>query len=167
VGLAWVVLLVGAVAYLNHRSSSPAAVNNSSPATAPAPKDPYGARIPVPQSALRVARQFLRDGVMRQDLAAAWTLAGPKLRAGYTRSRWLTGDIPIAQFPHSAFAKAGYKVSRSRQRDVLLLVYIFPRKGSHVEGWDYLVHLAPHDGAWRVTYWQPRGHEPPVPLAAQ
>lgn len=166
IGLSWVVLLVGVVAYLNHRSSSSAAQPPPGPAAITTPQGNFGPHIPVPKEALSVARTFLRDGVMRQDLAAAWKLATPKLRGGLSHDQWMSGNIPVAQFPHSAFAKAGYKVEHSRQRDVLLLVYIFPRKGSHVAGWDYVVDLVPYRGSWRIAYFQPHGHEAPIPLNA-
>lgn len=166
IAVSWLVLLVGAVAYLNHRSAAPAAPV-AGPAEVTTPPGNYGPHIPVPHQALAVARTFLRDGVMREDLAAAWKLAAPKLRAGITRQQWMSGNIPVAQFPHSAFAKAGYKVERSRQRSVLLLVYIFPRRGSRVAGWDYIVELVPHRGAWRISYFQPHGHEAPIPLNSE
>ncbi len=163
IAFSWFVLLVGVVAYLNHRSSSeaqpppgPAAVTTSS--------GNYGPHIPVPKQALAVARTFLRDGVLRQDLGAAWKLTTPQLRQGLTRTQWMTGNIPVAQFPHSAFAKAGYRVERSRARSVVLLVYIFPRKGSKVAGWDFIVELVPFRGSWRISYFQPHGHEAPIPL---
>jgi hypothetical protein len=163
IGLSWVVLLVGVVAYLNHRSSSQAQPPPG-PAAVTTPPGNYGPHIPVPKEALSVARSFLRDGVLRQDLAAAWKLADPKLRQGLTHKQWMTGNIPVAEFPQSAFARAGYKVERSRARNVLLLLYIFPRKGSKVAGWDYIVELVPYHGSWRITYFQPHGHEAPIPL---
>jgi hypothetical protein len=166
IGLSWLVLLVGVVVYLNHRSSSSSAQPPPGPAAITTPQGNFGPHIRLPHQALTVARNFLRDGVMRQDLAAAWRLATPKARGGLTHDQWMTGDIPVAEFPHSAFAKAGYKVEYSRQRDVLLLVYIFPRKGSHVAGWDYIVNLVPYHGSWRVSYFQPHGHEAPIPLNA-
>jgi hypothetical protein len=164
IAVSWVILLVGVLAYLNHRSSSSSAEPPPGPAAITTPQGNYGPHIPVPHQALAVARTFLRNGVMRQDLAAAWKLATPKLRGGLTHEQWMTGNIPVAQFPYSAFAKAGYKVEHSRQRDVLLLVYIFPRKGSHVAGWDYFVDLVPYHGSWRISYFQPHGHEAPIPL---
>jgi hypothetical protein len=163
IALSWLVLLVGVVAFLNHRSSSEAQPPPGPAAVTSTPGN-YGPRIPVPKQALSVARTFLRDGVLRRDLAAAWTLTTPKLRQGLTHRQWMTGNIPVAEFPHSAFAKAGYKVERSRQRDVLMLIYIFPRKGSRVAGWDYIAELVPYRGSWRISYFQPHGHEAPVPL---
>jgi hypothetical protein len=163
IALSWVVLLVGVVAYLNHDSSS-SATPPPGPAAITTPPGNYGPHIPVPHQALAVTRTFLRDGVMQQDLAAAWKLATPKLRAGVTRNQWMHGTLPVAEFPHSAFAKAGYMVKRSRARSVLLLVYIYPRKGSKVVGWDYIVELVPYRGSWRISYFQPHGHEPPLPL---
>lgn len=163
IALSWVVLLVGVVAYLNHDSSS-SATPPPGPAAITTPSGNYGPHIPVPHKALAVTRTFLRDGVMRQNLAAAWKLGTPGLRGGLTHNQWMTGDIPVAEFPHSAFAKAGYMVKRSRARSVLLLVYIYPRKGSKVAGWDYIVELVPFKDSWRVSYFQPHGHEPPLPL---
>jgi hypothetical protein len=166
IALSWVVLVVGVVAYLNHRSSSSADPIIPGPAASTTPQGNYGPHIPVPDQALAVTRTFLRDGVMQQDLAAAWKLATPKLRAGVTRQQWMHGTLPVAEFPFSAFAKAGYRVERSRARSVLLLLYIYPRKGSKVAGWDYIVELVPYKGSWRISYFQPHGHEAPIPLAS-
>jgi hypothetical protein len=165
--LAWVVLVVGVVVYLNHRSGSTSTnAVVSGPAEVTTNPDTTGAHIPVPHAALMTARRFLDAAVLRRNLPASWDLAAPALRAGFTRSRWLTGKIPVAEFPSGAFAKAGFKVVSSHQKQVTLLVYIFPRKGSHVAGWDYFAELVPRAGSWQVSYWQPRGHEAPVPLQA-
>jgi len=166
IALSWIVLIVGVVAYLNHRLSSSAEPIVPGPAATTTPQGNYGPHIPVPHQALAVTRTFLRDGVMRQDLAAAWRLATPTLRGGLTHKQWMTGNIPVAEFPHSAFAKASYRVDRSRARSVLLLLYIFPRKGSKVAGWDYIVELVRYKGSWRISYFQPHGHEAPIPLAS-
>jgi hypothetical protein len=165
--LAWVVLVVGAVIYFNHRPGSTSAnAVVSGPAEVTTNPNTTGARIPLPHAALDTARRFLATAVLRRNLSASWDLAAPALRAGFTRSRWLTGKIPVAEFPSSAFAKAGFKVVSSHQKQVTLLVYIFPRKGSHIAGWDYIVQLVPRAGSWQVGYWQPRGHEAPVRLQA-
>jgi hypothetical protein len=165
--VAWFVLGIGVIVYLNHRAgpatTTPAA---SGPAEVTTNPNTVGPRIAVPHAALQTARRFLQTGVLRQDLGASWDLASPQLRAGFSRARWMTGAIPVAQFPAHAFARAGFKVVSAHQRGVTLLVYIFPRKSSKVAGWDYFVQLVPHAGGWQVSYWQPRGHEAPVPLQA-
>jgi hypothetical protein len=165
VAVSWVILLAGVVVYLSVRDNSdshPAA--GGGPAAVVTTGDAqFGPKIAVPPAALRTVRSFITDAVLRKNLAAAWDESDPALRAGLTRDQWMTGTIPVAQYPPSAFGKAAYKVVSSRQKQVMFWIYIFPAKGSKVPGWDYYAKLVPRDGRWLVSYFQTRGHAGPVP----
>jgi hypothetical protein len=46
--------------------------------------------------------RFVKDAVRRQNLAAAWNLAGPDLRGGTTRGAWIRGTgVTVPFFPAS------------------------------------------------------------------
>jgi hypothetical protein len=49
-------------------------------------------------SAKDVAGKFILTAVQRKNLAQAWPLAGPNIRAGTTYKEWLTGDIAVVPF---------------------------------------------------------------------
>jgi hypothetical protein len=162
--VSWLTLAAGVVIYLSVRNNSDSHASGGGPAAVVTSDDAgFGPKIPVPPAALRTVRSFIDDAVLRKDLAAAWDEAAPELRGGLTRDQWMTGTIPVAQYPPSAFAKASYKVVSSRQKQVMLWIYIFPAKGSKVPGWDYYAKLVPRDGRWLVSYFQTRGHAGPVP----
>jgi hypothetical protein len=118
----------------------------------------YGERVALPRAALRTSREFVRAVVLRTDLARGWELAAPALRVGLTRQEWLTGAIPVVPFPAREFARASFKVVRSRQRDVLLGVYIVSKNPAAVSSLDFLIELVPVQNRWLVSYWAPRGH---------
>src|SRR5512143_3141110 len=42
----------------------------------------------------QVAGRFILTAVARKNLAEAWSLASPELKAGISRKQWLTGAIP-------------------------------------------------------------------------
>jgi len=167
IAVSWLTLIAGVVVYLSVRSDSSSHASGGGPAAVINQGDAdLGAKIPVPPAALHTVKSFIDDAVLRKDLAAAWDESAPALRGGLTRAQWMTGTIPVAQFPPSAFAKASYKVVSSRQKQVMLLIFIFPAKGSNVPGWDYYAKLVPRDGRWVVSYFQTKGHAGPVPSGA-
>jgi hypothetical protein len=118
----------------------------------------YGERTALPPAAVRTSRAFIRAAVLRTDLARGWELAAPALKTGLTRREWLTGKIPVVPYPVREFASASFKVVRSRQRDVLLGVYVVSKNPAAVPSLDFLIELVPVRSRWLVSYWAPRGH---------
>jgi hypothetical protein len=118
----------------------------------------YGARIAVPKSVLAKSREFIRTAVLRTDLPRAWQLSAPALKTGFTKQRWLTGTIPVTPFPERAFGDASFKVVRSRERDILLVVYVTSKDQALVRSQDFMLELVPVRRHWLVSYWAPRGH---------
>jgi len=154
---------VAAVVAFGHRSPQHAAArsaNRSSPASqhTVSDRERYGARIAVPNAALGTSREFIRTAVLRTDLSGSWQLSAPALKTGFTRKRWLTGTIPVTPFPERAFADASFKVVRSRERDILLVVYVTSKDQALVRSQDFMLELVPVRRHWLVSYWAPRGH---------
>jgi hypothetical protein len=123
--------------------------------------------VPVPKGAKTVAAQYLLSTLQRRDMALSWKLTHPKLKAGYTRKEWLTGNVPVPVFPSSAFAGASYKVQWSHPNDVLLNVYVFAKPKMASLSNAFFVELNPvGTGAskrWLVSYVAPSGGGQNVP----
>ena len=154
---------VAAIVAFGHRSPERAAArsaNRSSvdPQTGVSERKRYGDRIAVPESVMAQSREFIRTAVLRTDLPRAWQLSAPALKAGFTKRRWLTGTIPVTPFPERAFGDASFKVVRSRERDILLVVYVTSKNQALVRSQDFMLELVPVRQHWLVSYWAPRGH---------
>ena len=160
-----IVLVAGLVVFVSSRDGAKVA-EGSGPAVAQAktPEQLYGPQIKMPKSALRTAQKFIQTAVLRHDVAASWALVTTKERAGLTRAQWDTGNIPVVPYQRRGFTGARFQIARSRQRDILLQVFL----SSHVLGVKPSVEfleLVPAGGHWLVNYWAPRGENPPVPAA--
>jgi hypothetical protein len=162
VALAVAVLAAGIVVRYDEVHHSARSYQGPSPDPYTATPADYGHRIPLPAQVDGIARRFIRSAVLRTDPGASYSLVTPEFRAGHTRASWATGDIPVQPFPRDAFGGARDHVVRSRQRSVLLLVAIGSTKPS-VNGGEFFLELVPRHGRWLVSYWAPKGTQPPVP----
>jgi hypothetical protein len=162
--LAAVVLVLGAISFVQSRERKPVNYSGGSPFTAPNETALYGRKVPLPAEARTVARTFLSEAVLRKDPLSARKLVSPKLRAAASAADWASGTIPVPQFPAKVFAGAAYDVLRSRQRDVLMDVQIGSTKPNSIKGYDLLVELRPFSGHWLVVSAAPR-NSTPVPSA--
>ena len=124
----------------------------------------YGKPDPLPPAAVRTAQKFIQTAVLRKDVAASWAITTTTERAGFTRAQWATGNIPVVPFPRQKFGSAKFKIDRSRQRDILLEVLLTSKKLG-VAPIDDFIELVPQRQGWLVTYFAPRGVNPPVPSA--
>jgi hypothetical protein len=167
--LSALVLLVGVVAYANTRDSgSPAAATGGLSATQLKNEEAkYGKVIPTPPAVLDVTRSFIRDAVLRTDMAAAWDESTANVHGTLPKSAWLAGTAPVVPYPASEFGQTGIvRVVRSRERNVMMLVLITPKKGSTFEAQDFFIELVPSGVTWKVDYWGTKGRiGAPVPLA--
>ena len=115
-----------------------------------------------------VAAKFVVSAMTRENLALSWSLTHPKLKAGYTRKEWLTGNIPVPVFPSNAFAGASYKVQWSHPNDLLLNVYVFAKPKMARLSNAFFIELNPvGTGAskrWLVSYVAPSGGGQNVPV---
>jgi hypothetical protein len=76
--------------------------------------------------------RFVKDVVLRRNLAEGWTLAGPELRGGTSRKAWISGTgVTVAPFP-----ARGDKFTNSWTGQLIspnaaqLSVILIPRAGS-------------------------------------
>jgi hypothetical protein len=164
--IAAIVLVAGLVLFVESRHPASVASGPGGPAVASTPNATaqYGKRIKMPPAAVRTAQRFIQTAVLRKDVAASWALTTPRERAGFTHAQWITGNIPVVPFPREKFGSAKVKVDRSRERDILLEVLLTSKKLG-VAPIDDFMELVPSGKGWLVTYFAPRGVNPPVPSA--
>jgi hypothetical protein len=163
--IAVIVLVTGLVLYVESRhSASVASGRGPAIATPQNATAQYGQPIKLPPAAVRAAQRFIQTAVLRTDTAASWALATPKERGGLTRAQWNTGDIPVVPYPRRGFSGARFTTLRSRQHDILLQVLLTSHTLGVKPSVEFL-ELVPRGGRWLVTYWAPRGENPPVPAA--
>ncbi|MGN6378226.1 MAG: hypothetical protein ACTHNU_04685 [Gaiellales bacterium] len=163
--LAVAVLAVGAISYWNSRHPAQHASGPSVNAYSSGNPAAFGAPIPFPAKARTLLRQFVKDGILRQNPAATYDMVSPKLHAGMTRSQWATGNIPIPEFPKSAFGGAGLKIMRSRQHELLVKIPIASNSAQTATSLTTLLELKPFGDKWVITYAGVFGGGPPIPAA--
>jgi len=166
--VAALVFVAGGIAFLIAYYGNTADVND--PATrAGKPQDNSGVpkNVPVPKDAKTVAAKYVLSTMTRKDMALSWSLTHPKLKKGFTRKQWLTGDVPVPVFPASAFAGASYKVQWSHPDDVLLNVYLFAKPKHATLSQAFFIELNPvgtgDNKRWLVSYVAPNGGGQNVP----
>jgi hypothetical protein len=163
--IAVIVLVGGLVLFVESRHSDrvasgpggPALRSNANPAQ-------YGKPIKVPPQAVRTAQKFIQTAVLRKDVAASWALVIPAVRAGLTRAQWNTGDIPVVPFTRDRFGGAKFRIDRARQRSIIFEVLLTSHRLGVAPADDFL-EMVPSGGRWLISYFAPRGQNPPVPAA--
>ena len=116
---------------------------------------------PVAPEARQAAGEFILAAAGREDLAKAWDLTHPELRAqcGCTYKEWLTGNIPVQFYPTGNLDGATFGVDESTARRVVLEVLLTPKPGEEVDPQAFFIGLkAVGQGAklkWLVDYWAP------------
>jgi hypothetical protein len=165
--------VVGLVAFAvvmlrNENETSPAGATGPPLADAMA-TEPARQTVPLDPQVRRVAGEFVRTTVTRDDLARGWTLIHPELKAecACTREQWLSGEIPIQPYPSDALDDASFVTDESYEGAAVLQVALLPRQGADVESQIFYIGLKKTGkgaGAeWLVNYWAPRAiHELPV-----
>ena len=111
--------------------------------------------VPLDPQARTVARAFVATAVARRDLARAWTLAAPQLKAGLTLTQWKTGAIPVQPYP-VAQAAARYTVQSSQPGVASLRVSFLLPPASSTPAGDFTITLQRLHGRWLVSSWTPQ-----------
>jgi hypothetical protein len=96
--------------------------------------------------------RFVKDVVLRENLADGWTIAGPDLRGGTTRAAWVAGTgVTVASFPArgTEFRNSwtGHLVSPTH---AVLSVILLPKPGSGDEEAASNVDVRKVNGRWIV-----------------
>jgi hypothetical protein len=126
-------------------------------------------KAPPDKAAYKVARTFMETAVLRKNLDVAYPLVNHDIRGGLTLKQWDKGNIPVMPYPADNVKTAGFQVVNSYKTQMLLIVDLVAKPGSHVRPhlpfWIGLVraHGKPN-GHWLINYWLPYW-SPPVPIA--
>jgi hypothetical protein len=165
--------VVGTVAFVMVNWSNTAHVEKEHFTNEPAQIDALPVKAPFAQArregVLVTARRFLRTAVVRENIDDSWELTAPTLKAGYTRERWATEDIPVQPYPVDA---AKWKVDYSWVDVVGLKVALFPKHGTKVPAavFDMQLHAfgSGKNRRWLVDSWTPASYVgiPSAPLGA-
>lgn len=117
----------------------------------------------LPKGVQKTAGEFILAAVGREDLAKAWKLTHPELRAqcGCSYKQWLSGNIPVQYYPTADIDTASFEIDslepRKEPREVWLRVLLLPKQGSTVKPQVFDIGLkASGNGTsktWRVNYW--------------
>ena len=107
----------------------------------------------------KVAGEFILAAAGREDLAKAWRLTHPELRAqcGCTYKQWLTGDIPVQYYPSKDISTASFEVNEVTPNEIFLRVLLLPKDSANDQAAG-LLHRAQEAGSgakkqWLVNYW--------------
>ncbi len=116
-------------------------------------------KLRVDPKARQVAARFILSAAGRNDLAAAWKLAGPGVRQGMSYKEWLTGNIPVPYYPSGAIDVAPMAVQELRANEVYLEVALMPKRRARIKGQVFIIGVkAVGNGAqrrWVVDYFAP------------
>lgn len=120
----------------------------------------------LPKGVRKTAGEFILAAAGREDLAKAWKLTHPELRAqcGCTYKQWLTGDIPVQYYPSRDISTAAFEVADITSREVWLRVLVLPQETSKVKPQVFDIGLKASGVGkrmiWRVNYWNAKVNIP-------
>jgi hypothetical protein len=159
-------IVVAIVRFAPNRNPAP---QSPGQAQSQAPQPPKPKTVPLAKDTTAVARAFLKTAVAREDLDAAWKIAGPNIRGDLTHRQWLTGNIPVVPYPIKSLAVARFKVDWSYANQAGLEVALLPRDNAGVKPQVFFILLRRVGPAgkkhWLVDTWVPKS-APLVPLGA-
>lgn len=102
--------------------------------------------------------RFVKDAVRRENLPVAWSLIGPDLRGGTTRTAWNNGTgVTVQYFPVAGtdFSKA-WTVSSVRPGSAQLQMILHPKRKVHgYEETAANIEVRKVDGRWIVDIFYP------------
>ncbi len=167
-------LVVGLAAYISSRPDPSPATNTET----------YGRDYELPETTQaftaadlppgvrKVAGEFILAAAGRENLAKAWKLTHPELRAqcGCTYKEWLTGNIPVQYYPSKEISTASFEVDDITPREVYLRVLLLPKETSKVKPQVFDIGLKAlgtgTNTSWLVNYWAAKVSIP-VPAAPE
>ncbi|MBA2293659.1 MAG: hypothetical protein H0W16_00855 [Actinobacteria bacterium] len=154
-------LVVGVAAYISSRPEPSPATNTETYGRdfeLPETTQAFTAA-DLPKGVRKTAGEFILAAAGREDLAKAWKLTHPELRAqcGCTYKQWLKGDIPVQYYPSEDISTASFEVSEITPREIYLRVLLLPKETSEVKPQVFDIGLKSLGSGpkkqWLVTYW--------------
>jgi hypothetical protein len=100
--------------------------------------------------------RFVRAGVAKKDLAAAYELVTPAFRGGTTRAQWLRGNTPIYAYPAPTGPVANaWRLNYSYRGDVGVALMLSSRLRKTVGSVIFHIELKERRGRWLVDSFSP------------
>lgn len=117
-------------------------------------------KVPLSDSARKVAGTFVLTAVRRKNLDQAWKISGPEIRQDLTYKQWLTGNIPVVPYLEPT-AVTPMKIDISQKNYALVEVAMVPKDKAHAKEstelfWLELKRVGTGSNAhWLVWSWTP------------
>jgi hypothetical protein len=121
------------------------------------PDPPKRKHVKLEAGAEQVTTRFLQTAVARKNLAGAWQIAGPHVRAGLTLKQWLTGTIAVVPYPVSARTSARMAIDYSYKNWAELEVFV---SNPGQKGMVFVATVIKRNGNWIIDGWVPRAATP-------
>ena len=103
--------------------------------------------------------QFINTAVARKNLAQAWKISGPEIKAGLTHKQWLSGEIPVIPYDIGSVSRAPVSLDWSYPKEVGFTVSLLPKDGSSEKPQTFNITVKKYgkgaSGKWLVDYWAP------------
>jgi hypothetical protein len=113
------------------------------------------------EEVLLLEQNFVEHAVFRRDVEQSFDLVSPDLRAGFSRARWATGEIPVEPYPAAAVKEIRGKLLYSYPEKISLQIRFVPKDGATVseQNFDLVVQQFGPAGSrrWLVSSWLPSG----------
>jgi len=96
--------------------------------------------------------RFVKDVLLRRNLADGWTIAGPDLRGGTTRKAWIAGTgVTVESYPaRGADFRNAWTGHLFSPTEAQLTVILHPKPGSDYDQTAYNVDVRKVGGRWLV-----------------
>ena len=115
--------------------------------------------VPPSPEARRVVAQFINTAVARKNLAQAWKISGPEIKAGLTHKQWLSGEIPVIPYDIASVSRAPVRLDWSYPKEVGFTVSLLPKDGSSEKPQTFNITVKKYgkgaSAKWLVEYWAP------------
>ena len=85
------------------------------------------------------------------------------MHGGLTAAQWSTGNIPVSPYPKKTVFTRGKTIESREHRIWLEVLAVPPSHAGGTTGGLFYVQLVPRNGHWLVSYWGPKGWNPPLP----
>ena len=152
--IAGAVLILGVITVLEVMNKPAKEAASGTTAARTQPEQPT---VPPSPEARRVIARFVQTAVARKNLAEAWKISGPDIRAGLTYEQWLTGNISVIPFDVDPRAEGPAKLDWSYPNEASFQVLLLPRRGSKDKSTLFYVGVEKFGkgdkGRWLVNYW--------------
>lgn len=99
----------------------------------------------------RLLDRFIPAGVRREDMRAAYELAGPEMRAAQSKGAFLRGDAPIPAYPANEKNYHQWQAIDVEKDAVILDLLVHPENPRTTGTWVFSIQVVRRDAQWLVN----------------